>query len=598
MGYRALADRLIGWSFLDNVKVVCSARPYPVFLKAFGAGEVVKLHELTSSDISKFAEAQFRNWLSKPGMRDAQSNCLAMVEDITAKAEGIFLWATFVVKELVNQVLDDDSSKESLQGRLRECHECGSLDDLFQMLLQRVAKGRTAQLHSDMVLYLTANNPFKSPLNALIYSWLEELQWFQGPDQATSPPLERYSGGDILSRVEGVRSLLHQLTRGLLEVREQKYMGRAFYYKYYVDFCHRSVRDFLREHWKSKAGRNPFLTPTEEVQAYCRLRILEALRVSYPDPDRFFRFMHPSSGDVARTKSVWAEMFEQTFTWLRSNNGGAPPYQIMQDFERALTLSENVTVKMRPLPARFLYVADYFLNFIFDGNENADKTSFLHWAAYWSQGDFVRRRLTDPAFVVKDTPCPCEISLLLASSMASDDETTKYLLHQGYKTDDKIRAWHEIGPSTPTVWMVFLRCFAINVKAYFGGVEHWNSRFPHLDRNGLERMSRIVEAFLSARADPHVYFVLFTESPGKTYYHADLYQILDSFKPGNLALLDTLLKKSWWRSLSGGLGLLSSTRATHQRISRDVLLSGEWKVDGVCSESGEELMGGFYMRLF
>lgn len=617
MSHEDLASRLILWSSMDNVKVVCSARPYTVFLKAFQAtGAVVQLHQLTSSDISTFARFYFRDWLSKPDMLVAQNNCLSMVEDITVMAEGIFLWATFVVRDLINQCLDHDGSVSALRRRLQECLECGdSLDRLFQLMLQRVGKGLSLQIRSNMVLYFAANNPFELPLNALIYSWLDELGWFEGSIQAVfsvQQPQKPYTEGEISSRVERVRYLLHQLTRGLLEVVDTH--DPVPYFRYRVGLCHRSVRDFLREHWRS-GTREPPLSPMEEAQAYCRVRSLEAIRVP-------FRQTSPSDDTKLSSldyddslKDNLRRLFEFTFIWLGSRKGITLPHQYLQEFERALLQTQEIPTPY--LPGHLLIKLDDLGRYY--PRNTITRTSFLHWAAYWSQGEFIKWQLADTASDNKDTTPSSELSLLLSCSVAADVETTKYLLHQKFKpgsqvqimaspdqdstsTADAVRkatGQHVNSRNkTATVWMIFLRDFAMNVRAYCRKRKHASTSPLYMNRDWLERLSKVIEAYLSAGADPRVYFVLFADSPRGTY-SVDLYQILDVFKPENLASIATLLSRrmSWWKSLMGGR-VSATTPPTTQYVTMDILLSGDWKVIGICSETGQELLGGFEVRVF
>lgn len=634
LSHQNLANQLVSWGSLSNVKIMCSARPYTVFLEAFReSGDIVEFHKLTRSDISNFAESKFTESLAKPKLREAQRNCLAIVQDITGNAQGIFLWAVMVVRTLINQVLDQDGSEKALRKRLQECIERDSLDSLFELILQRVDRAPYVQMRSNMVLYLAANNPFESPLNALIFSWLDELEWFQGSfdvDTAPDDCEQDYSGEYISPRIQRVTSLLHQLTQGLLEVVNTR--DPAPYFRHRVDFYHRSVRDFLRQHWKTGARQSPFSNPAEEVQAFCRLRSLEAVRRTRR------RFIHADQlGELgedadASVLSNLRSLFEYTFVWLQSCSliNNLPPNVCLQAFEKALLQSED---SFPPFLLGRLLINEE-VSWRYHSRNALENTSFLHWTAYWAQGDFVRAKVSTGTWGgSRATPCPPEPNLLLSSSTAADVETTRYLLSKGYRPEEQMKiyeletepnqSWqnhktemdslrstpptwesihHSMGDQSKgrdtltTVWLVFLRDFVSNVKLYCWKRRVASSWPLHLDRGWLERLSKIIEAYLDAGANPYIYFLLFHKDPTNRY-KATLYQLLDVFKPENLSSFDDLLRKPWWKDILSGSGLLPRP-PTYQPVTADLLLGGDWKVLGVGLDNGQELLGSFKVRVF
>ncbi|KAJ0117532.1 hypothetical protein J7T55_003950 [Diaporthe amygdali] len=634
LSHENLASQLVSWASLNNVKIMCSARPYTVFIETFReAGDVVEFHKLTRSDITNFAEVKFTMSLSKPKLLEAQRNCLGLVQDITENAQGIFLWASMVVRTLINQVLDRDDSEKALRRRLQECIERDSLDSLFELILQRVEKAPYVQMRSNMVLYLAAHNPFESPLNALIFSWLDELEWFLGSPDANAPlddDQEDYSEESISPRIQRVTSLIHQLTQGLLEVVDTH--DPAPYFRYRVDLYHRSVRDFLTQRWKTGVRPSPFSSPELEAQAYCRLRSLEAKCRTRR------RFIHADQisglgedADASVTNNL-RSLFEYTFVWLGScsRKNDPPPKECLRDFEKALLQSQD---SFPPFLLGRMLINDE-VSWRYHSRNALDSTSFLHWAAYWAQGEFVKARLSSITSHRSRNPASLsELNLLLSSSFAADVETTRYLLSNGHRPDESLKIFDlQVGPDrerqnqeahieewsgapptwesihqsmghqssgldyNTTVWMVFLRDFASNVKLYCWKRRVASSWPLHLDREWLERLSKITEAYLEAGADPSVYFLLFHHSP-RNMYKATLYQMLDVFKPENLASFDDLLRKSWWKDILFGKGLISNP-TTYQPVTTDLLLGGDWKVLGVGLDNGQELMGSFKVRVF
>lgn len=621
LSHQNLANQLISWASLPNVKILCSARPYTVFIEAFReSGAVIEFHRLIRRDISNFAETKFQESLAKPKLQEARTNCLAIVGDITENAQGIFLWAVMVVRTLINQVLDQDSSEKALRQRLQECIQRDSLDSLFELILQRVEKAPYVQTRSNMVLYLAANNPFESPLNALVFSWLDELEWFQNSADA-DPALDGgdgdYSCDVIAPRIQRATSLLHQLTQGLLEVVNTH--DPAPYFRYRVDFYHRSVRDHLREHWKTGARKTPFSNSAAEVEAYCRLRSLEAIRRTrqrFIAADPLSELGEDADDSV---RNNLRSLFEYTFVWLglcsRTNN--LPPNACLQAFEKALLQSE-VTFKQFLLGSVLI---NEEVSWRYHSRQSLEDTSLLHWAAYWAQGEFVRAKTSTGISVdgraaeIKSHP---QLNLLLSASMAADVGTTRYLLANGHLTDEAMRIfdhqpeldqnwqsreadrndWRSTPPTWKSlhssmgchsngldtvsmVWLVFLRDFVSNVKLYCWKRKVASSWPLHLDRDWLERLSKIIEAYLEAGADPYVQFLLFHSSPGNMY-KASLYQLLDVFKPENLSAFDNLLKKPWWKDILSMSAILPK-QPMYQSVTTYVR-SFYWLETGKCWE--------------
>lgn len=633
-----LANLLASRAPLANVKIVCSFRPYTVFLDVFReTGTIVEFHKLTRSDIASFAKSRFESSLASAKMLPAQRNCVALVDDITTRAEGVFLWAGIAVRALINQALDHDGEEKALRQRLEACPD--DLDALFQQMLNRVDSVSHIRRRSNVVLYLAVHNPFESPLNMLVYSWLDGLDWCQSVEtlQAANPKdivQDQYLETDIASCRERVEVVLHQVTRGLLEVVPT---GDPIpFFKYRVDLYHRSARDFLKNQWRLGVQTNPFSGASEEAEVYCRLRSLEVKAIamqSFP--------VQPIAHEEDSLTGNLRYLFEYTFLWLArcSERGNHAPTPSLRDFESALHAAEN---RFPPFLLGLMLITEE-ISWRYHSRNALHKCSFLHLAAYYGQGNFVRSQCGPR--VSSTTPRSSDLNLLLSSSAGADVQTTNYLLTNKYLPDDVIIisdhhpgntgssfpgdlvsghgqnntgasalqvTWKSVrnkagrqvatGEAFTTVWMVFLRDFANNVRTYLWKRAASSSYPYHLDRDWLERLARVVEAHLGAGADPSVFFVLLLGNPGVPH-RVDLYQMLDVFKPENLASIAELLSrtKKWWEGLivTGLLRWFQPTSPVgYETTTTDVLRNHEWRVLGVRSENGGELMGSFKVRVF
>lgn len=636
LSYNMMATLLSSWASHPSVKMICSSRPETVFIDIFQTtGTIVEFRRLNFGDIENFAKHKFENSLSASQMQNAQRNCLALVHEIATRAEGVFLWATMAVRALINQALDHDDSDRALKRRLQECPD--SLDALFQQMLSKVDNASSVQKRSNMALYLAVHNPFEQPLNVLMYSWLEELDWFEENrsfqiSRKLALATDNYTPEEMCVQKRKVESLLHQVTRGLLEVVSVP--GEVIYFEYRVDLFHRSVRDFLKDQWRAGVRKNPFANTLDEIRAYSCLRCLEI--ESLVNQNRILSTQSPQNDDKLQPKLAikFMSTFESTFIWLaacsRSNN--PPPTSCLEDFGAMLLRAEGT---YHPFLLGLMRI-DSQTSWRFHSRNAVNTCSYIHWAAYWNQGQYVRSMHKPEGSYLRSGRQPADLHLLLSSSMAADLETTQYLLaHKYYPSDviqisdhhfgsehmhnrpqlqiEKLEAvrqwdmtlWEAMGHQkynsikvTASVWMVFLRDFANNVRSHCWKRRTSGSWPMHLDEAWLHRLAHIIEAYLNEGSDPEMFFLLHVGDSDQLF-RVDLYQMLDIFKPDNLSSLGELLtRKPWWRA-NWPRGLwTSSSSDTYQRVTTDALLNDDWEVLGVRSENGESLMGSFKVRVF
>lgn len=419
LSHKTMATLLSSWASRPSVKIMCSCRPYTVFLDIFrNTGTVTEFHRLNFSDIIMFAKQKFNSSLSTTQTQLARQNCVAQAEEIATRAEGVFLWATMAVRALINQALDHDDSERALKRRLQECPD--NLEALFQQMLSKIDKAPFVQARSNMALYLAVHNPFEHPLNAMVFSWLDHFDWFRGihdVDPAVPPAVEAklYTKEAAISHKKKVDSLLHQITQGLLEV--VSIPGETSWPQYRVDLFHRSVRDFLREQWRLGIRTSPFPNEVETIRAYCCLRCMELevlIRQKIFLPDR------PLQQDN-ESRQAWAlslmSIFENTFLWLAacSKSKIYPPISCLKSFEITLQQAESTSSASRFTLG--LLLIDSQASWRWHTREAVNACSYIHWAAYWSQGHFVRSNHGARKSDAKPSKKPEDLNLLLSSSV-------------------------------------------------------------------------------------------------------------------------------------------------------------------------------------
>jgi hypothetical protein len=258
-----LAESLQNWADSEDIKVCVSSRPHTEFLDTFSDNSSLRihLHELTRGDISRFALAMFEKDRNFNRISDSY---LDLVDDVVNMANGVFLWARLVVRSLLSGVGHNDSTsvlKEKLKATPK------GLDDLFDKLLSAIDP--SDRKRSDIMLLIATLTPHGKSLNALTYSWLEDLG---DPNFPFSLPVQGYSDEEIKKRHEDLRRQLDSLSKGLLEMTSTSYSD--LFFKRTVQFFHRTVRDYIQDN--SRLNQIKSRLPGFDItEAYFRLFLAE-----------------------------------------------------------------------------------------------------------------------------------------------------------------------------------------------------------------------------------------------------------------------------------------------------------------------------------
>ncbi|KXX77768.1 Vegetative incompatibility protein HET-E-1 [Madurella mycetomatis] len=213
VGHLDLARRLQEWRECDDVKVICSSRPHIAFTDTFRSPDrVLQLQQLTRSDIRKFVLIQVKKQIKERYCEEPGDGYTEIVNEILDMADGVFLWARLVTRSVVAGIAHGDSV-HALQERVKSTPR--DLDSLFAKMLSTVEPA--GQERSRKMLRLALNNPFNSPLCALDFSWLDDLDRGTFPSDAQDEP---YTDEEVEKRCQLVRRQLAAYTCGRLETNE------------------------------------------------------------------------------------------------------------------------------------------------------------------------------------------------------------------------------------------------------------------------------------------------------------------------------------------------------------------------------------------
>ena len=147
--HRDLISILMEWaraseaSTLSNLRLCLAGRPENVFKTAFHRCPGFAIHEYTTSDIRHYAEGRIGKEHFGTLTDDDIKATAPLVEEIVRKANGVFLWVTLVVNELVEGLCEGDALME-LEQLLSEIPQ--ELEDLYTRAIRRVPRTSSSAL--------------------------------------------------------------------------------------------------------------------------------------------------------------------------------------------------------------------------------------------------------------------------------------------------------------------------------------------------------------------------------------------------------------------------------------------------------------------
>ncbi|KAI1110172.1 hypothetical protein F5Y14DRAFT_429919 [Nemania sp. NC0429] len=223
-------------------KVCVSSRPWNVFQDAFSTNPSLRLENLTGGDIRSYVQGRLESspaFMEYKAALPQQSNDL--IKTILTKAQGVFLWVSVVVLDILEGLRDGDSWNDL-------CDMVDLLPDDLSHLYQRIWSNiKPRYIHQASHLF-QIHRAYEGSISAKTL-WLA--------DEVNPPPLD--VDLDSVQQQELIQQVmvrkLSSRTRGLLEIS-----GNG-----HVEYLHRSVRDWIELIWddivtKSAPGFEPNLS--------------------------------------------------------------------------------------------------------------------------------------------------------------------------------------------------------------------------------------------------------------------------------------------------------------------------------------------------
>ena len=275
---------------LSNTKICLSSRPSLRFDEKLGSSAMLKLQDLTKSDIESYASAELAVAASQAGRTQRIPDWLSSTVDwlssivrrIVDQAEGVFLWVELAVKYQSEGIYNGDNF-EQLQQRLDLFPK--ELEGVYSFMLQQIDRiyKQEAALYFSMAIWMP--NLLLRQVALASYEKLNDL-------------LELYPNQPHVELQELCQATRRRITatcKGFLDVQVNPLKPTRLSLSH-VMFVHRTAADFLQE---NEAGRkfldemnscSPTLS-TLYIKADFGALILDDGASPSEDREKFFSFL-------------------------------------------------------------------------------------------------------------------------------------------------------------------------------------------------------------------------------------------------------------------------------------------------------------------
>ncbi|KAN0095186.1 hypothetical protein V8E51_015897 [Hyaloscypha variabilis] len=244
-------------SLSSNIKACVSSRPWNIFADAFHTRPSLRVEDLTYPDIQHYVSSNLSENLGFAALQRGHTELASsLINKVSKKASGVFLWVVLVVRSLL-QGLTDGERLSDLQKRLDSLPP--DIETLVWKILKSVDFTRVSQLIQIVELALESDGQALTAIQ-LFYADEDDIEFaFQ-----MQIPTDNIRHARFSSNSEMIRRRLNACSKGLLELQKGdcELLADAT-----VQYLHRTVRDFIqREEIWSKLREATTTSPTPDLR--------------------------------------------------------------------------------------------------------------------------------------------------------------------------------------------------------------------------------------------------------------------------------------------------------------------------------------------
>lgn len=245
-----LIQLLENWSrvvdgYYVTLKICLASRSWPVFTDHFGHCPNFFIDHHTKGDIRVYTESRLNSSLAGSSQLLDSEGLVYLTEQITAKAQGVFIWVSLVADQLARNIRDG-TPYQTLRKIVAETPE--ELQELYDHTLRRINPRYVDATHVMFQLVLCSIEPL--PLDTLVRATEMSLSGFardrhlndgvtndyeRDSDQISTPGLLRWlisRGGGLLETYTADNNVNHTDKPGLSQQ--------------YVQFIHQTTKEYVQ----------------------------------------------------------------------------------------------------------------------------------------------------------------------------------------------------------------------------------------------------------------------------------------------------------------------------------------------------------------
>lgn len=219
-----------------HIKVCVSSRPWPAFASEWQASlYTFKVEEFTRQDMEKYTHNKLVQNQQFADLALHEPRYYELVQEISERASGVWLWVHLVVRDLLRDIRDNESY-EQLVTRLHSYPR--ELEQFFENIMKRIDKIYKAESAQIFLLTTTA-------VRSLSILSLDFLHTYDDAVYALNASIDAIKEDKLSSIYKVWQPRLQNRCRDLVKITVNP-MERSVF-RYQIDFLHRTVRDFLHE---------------------------------------------------------------------------------------------------------------------------------------------------------------------------------------------------------------------------------------------------------------------------------------------------------------------------------------------------------------
>lgn len=226
-----------------SIKICLSSRPWTVFSDAFGSSSkwMIKLEDLTKQDIYRYVSGKLQEHDQYDKLAQTDDSYTKLVETVTQKAQGVFLWVFLVVRDLLEGLTYNDTIR-TMHLRLSQFPE--DLGSYFQHMIDSIPKFYRRETAQTFRIALAKEEPSL----LITYAYFDDITdnpmlSLEVSQKCAPTPLDM--AAIIQGKHDTTRRRLDGRCKGLIEVITLSGIDNPIQ-RYRVDFLDRTVRDFLQ----------------------------------------------------------------------------------------------------------------------------------------------------------------------------------------------------------------------------------------------------------------------------------------------------------------------------------------------------------------